>query len=157
MVNLAMEGLVTIPTRRFTIEGRSRAGNETFFRIRELGLALDIGRCPDIIVGIREVFITHAHLDHALGVPFYASQRNLQSLPSGNVYIPAEAVEGFHRLMKAHEALENTTYELNLIGISAGETIELRQSLAVRAHRAPHRVVANAYEFLEPRHKLRTD
>ena len=174
----AADGLVTISTRRFTIEGKSRAGNETFFRVRELGIALDIGRCPDMIIGTRDVFITHAHLDHALGVPFYAAQRNLQSLPPGNVYVPAEAAEGFQQLMKVHEALENTTYEMNLIGVGVGQTIELRRpgartsgdqlrpaagelpahsrsGLAVLAHRAPHRVVANAYEFLERRHKLR--
>ncbi|MCU1230594.1 MAG: ribonuclease chloroplastic-like isoform, partial [Acidobacteria bacterium] len=62
----------TIVAPHFTIEGRSRAGHETWFRIRELGIALDIGRCPDVIVGLSNVFVSHAHLDHAVGIPFYA-------------------------------------------------------------------------------------
>ena len=40
----------TIVTEHFTIEGRSRAGQETFFRVRDLGLVLDIGRGPDLAV-----------------------------------------------------------------------------------------------------------
>jgi ribonuclease Z len=153
-MNHSAKEVVTIPAGRFTIEGCSRAGNETWFRVRELGISLDIGRCPDMLVGLSHIFITHAHLDHALGVPFYAAQRNLQSLPRGNVYLPAAALDGFQRLMRVHEELEGTRYEVNLVGVEAGETIEVSPSLKALAHRAPHRVVANAWEFLEPRHKL---
>ncbi|HSP35679.1 MAG TPA: hypothetical protein VLU46_15310 [Thermoanaerobaculia bacterium] len=77
---------VSIPTRHFTIEGRSRAGHETWFRVRELGVALDIGRCPDPVIPLPHVFVTHAHLDHAVGIPFYAGLRHLQRIDGGRVY-----------------------------------------------------------------------
>src|SRR6187431_1147121 len=82
--------LFSLHTEHFTIEGRSRAGHETWFRVRELGTALDIGRCPDAVISMPRVFITHAHLDHALGIPFYAGQRHLQRVAGGSVYVPAE-------------------------------------------------------------------
>ena len=44
--------LFTLTTDHFTIEGRSRAGHETWFRIRDLGVMLDLGRGPDAAVGI---------------------------------------------------------------------------------------------------------
>ena len=74
---------VLVSPERFTIEGRSRAGHETYFRVRELGAVLDIGRCPDMAIGMPNIFITHAHLDHALGIPFYAGQRHLQRISGG--------------------------------------------------------------------------
>lgn len=146
---------VIIDTPRFTIEGKSRAGNETYFRIRELGIALDIGRCPDILVGVRHIFVTHAHLDHALGIPFYAAQRRLQRLEAGTIYIPQETVEDFTALMALHEKLEGTQYPLRLVGMLPGDRRLLRRDLEVVAHRSSHRVVCNAWEFVEKRHKLR--
>lgn len=125
--------------------------------MRELGLSLDIGRCPDILVGLPHVFVTHAHLDHALGIPFYAAQRGLQRLPPGTVHIPAETVDDFAALMKLHEKLEGTTYDLNLHGMAPGDRVKLRRDLVAIAHRATHRVPANAYEFVELRHKLKPE
>ena len=145
----------SIRAGRLTIEGRSRAGNETWFRVPELGVSLDIGRCPDVLVGIPHIFITHAHLDHALGVPFYAGQRRLQRLPPGNVYVPAEALAGFQELMRVHEKLEGVAYDTNVHGLAPGSVVKVRRDLEVVTHRATHRVPANAYEFVEIRHKLR--
>ncbi|HVR43652.1 MAG TPA: MBL fold metallo-hydrolase [Thermoanaerobaculia bacterium] len=148
---------VVLRTRRLTIEGKSRAGNETWFRVRELGLALDIGRCPDPLVGLHHVFITHAHLDHALGVPYYAAQRRLYRLGPGSVYVPAETLEQYRELMALHERMEGIDYPIDLIGLAPGQTRRIRKDLLVRAHRATHRVPANAWELCEMRHKLRAD
>lgn len=148
---------VQIVTPRFTLDGKSRAGNETWFRVRELNLALDIGRCPDVLVGVPHVLVTHAHLDHALGIPFYAAQRTLQRLPTGKVYVPAENLQDYRMLMALHEKLEGTTYDLSLVGLALGEEASLRRDLVVRTHRATHRVPTNAYEIVELRHKLRPE
>lgn len=141
----------------FTIDGKSRAGNETWFRVRELGLSLDIGRCPDVLVGLQNILVTHAHLDHALGIPYYAAQRRLYRLDAGNVFIPGEALDDYRQLMALHEKLEGTEYPLNLIGMRPGETHRLRRDLLLRAHKATHRVPARAWELCERRHKLRPE
>lgn len=148
---------VVIRTPRMTIEGVSRAGNETWFRVRELGISLDIGRCPDALVGLHHIFITHAHLDHALGVPYYGAQRRLYRLGVGKVFVPAETADDFRALIALHEKMAQTEYALELIPLAPGETWRLRRDLLVRAHRATHRVPANAWEFLESRHKLRPE
>ncbi|PYQ50943.1 MAG: hypothetical protein DMF59_09400 [Acidobacteria bacterium] len=147
----------TIPTEHFTIEGRSRAGHETYFRIRELGVVLDIGRCPDMAIGVPEIFITHAHLDHALGVPFYAGQRHLQRIPGGRVFVPREAAGDFRALMLLHQKLEDTEYDVEIVGVADGEAIALGKGHEARGHQATHRVAARAYEFLEVRHRLRPE
>lgn len=148
---------VVIPAPSFTIEGRSRAGNETWFRFRELGLAFDIGRCPDLLIGTPHIFVSHAHLDHALGIPFYFSQRKLYGLAPGTVYVPSASVEGFDALMAAHRQLESMRHDFEIRGLAPGDVVELRRDLIVRTHEATHRIAANAYEVVEIRRKLRPE
>lgn len=146
-----------LKTSRLTIEGRSRAGHETYFRVAELNVALDIGRCPDFLIGVPNIFITHAHLDHAVGIPFYAGQRHLHRMHGGNVHVPAETIADFRALMALHEKLEGTSYDIELHPLAAGDERSLGKMHRVRTHRATHRVTANAYEFIERRHHLRPE
>ena len=148
----------TLSSGRFTIEGRSRAGHETYFRIRELGVMLDLGRGPDAAVGVANVFVTHAHLDHAAGIPFYAGQRHLHRMGGGRVWVPAEAAEGFREMLRVWERLTNSRLEeIEILGIAPGQAVRLGRTLEVRAHAATHRVATNAYEILEVRHRLTED
>lgn len=144
-------------TRHLVIEGRSRAGHETYFRIRELGVALDIGRCPDLIVPMQHVFVTHAHLDHAAGIPFYAAQRKLQQLGVGTLYVPSEAKDGFEELMAVQRKLTGSELRLEIVGLAAGEEVSFGRNHLVRAHAATHRVAARAYELVDVRHHLREE
>lgn len=146
----------SLPTEHFLIEGRSRAGHETFFRIRDLNIALDIGRCPDLVVSMPRVFITHAHLDHAAGIPFYAGQRHLQGLEDGTIYVPAEALADVLALLDVQRRLTGAAFdEVAIVGVAAGEELRVGRTLLVRGHAAPHRVAARGYEFIERRHHLR--
>ncbi|MGZ4810324.1 MAG: MBL fold metallo-hydrolase [Thermoanaerobaculia bacterium] len=149
--------LFTLHTPHFTIEGRSRAGHETWFRVRELGIGLDIGRGPDALISMRHIFVTHAHLDHALGIPFYAGQRHLQRLEGGTVYVPHETAADFLALMEIHKRLERTDYGMKIVGVREGEEVRIGRNHIARAHRATHRVPANAWEILEKRHHLRKE
>lgn len=140
----------TLDTDRFRIEGRSRSGHETYYRIRELGIALDIGRCPDLLVSAPQVFITHAHVDHCAGLAFYAAQRHLQRMPVGRVYVPAEAADGVRELLAVHERLADTRFdEVEVIGLAEGDAVRIAHGREVRVHRSTHRVPTNAYEVRE--------
>lgn len=148
----------TLQTEHFLIEGRSRAGHETFFRVRDLNIALDIGRCPDLVVSMPRVFITHAHLDHAAGIPFYAGQRHLQRLDGGTIYVPAEAHSDVLALLDVQRRLTGAAFdEVEIVGVAAGEELRVSRTLHVRGHAAPHRVAARGYEFIERRHHLREE
>jgi ribonuclease Z len=142
--------MVVIETPRFRIEGRSRAGHETFFRIRELGVAFDIGRAPDAVLSVANIFVTHVHLDHAAGIPYYFAQRHLQRRHGGQVYVPRESEEGMREILTVWQRMANTSWpETALIGLSAGDSVPLGRGREVRTHRATHRVPANAYELTE--------
>ena len=144
-------------TPHFLLEGRSRAGHETFFRIRELGVALDIGRGPDLVISMDHVFITHAHLDHAAGIAFYAAQRRLQRLDGGTIYVPAEAADDVRELLRIQEKLTGGDFEIEVRGLAAGDEVRFGRTHLVRAYAAAHRVAARAYELVEVRHRLREE
>lgn len=146
----------TLATEHFTIEGRSRAGHETWFRVRELGIALDIGRGPDAVVAMPHVFISHAHLDHAAGVPWYAGQRHLQRMHGGKIYVPSEAVEDFRALFDVQRRLTGAAFdEVDIVGIAENQSLRFARNLIVRGHSATHRVAARGYEFIAVRHHLK--
>ena len=149
--------LFKLHTPHFILEGHSRAGHETWFRIRELGVALDIGRCPDELVHMQHVFVTHAHLDHGVGIPFYAGQRHLQGLHGGTVYVPAESLDDLRLVLSTYERMAGTNFEIELRGVTAGDEIRFGRTHVARAHAAPHRVAARAYEFIEVRRHLRPE
>lgn len=130
----------------FTIEGSSRAGRETWFAVKELGLALDIGRCPEPLFRYSKIFISHAHLDHAAGIPFYANQRRLLRLGVGTIHVPVENQDDYRALMQLHEKLEGHDYPIEFVGLAEGEEVALHGELRVRVHRSTHRVPTNAYE-----------
>jgi ribonuclease Z len=147
----------TLRTPHFVLEGRSRAGHETFFRIRDLGVALDIGRGPDLVVSMPHVFITHTHIDHAAGMAFYAGQRRLQGLDGGTIYVPAEVVDDVRAMLAIQEKLTGARFEIDVIGVHAGDEVRFHRHHLVRAYAAPHRVAARAYELIEIRHHLREE
>jgi len=149
---------ITIETPHLTIEGRSRAGHETWFRVRELNAAFDIGRCPDQLIGTSDIFVSHAHLDHAVGIPFYAGQRQLHRMTGGRVYVPADAAEGMREILAIYERITGAAFhEVEIIGLAVGDVVRLGKTHEVRVHRATHRVAANAYEVIELRHRLRDE
>lgn len=145
----------TLRMPHLVLEGSSRAGHETYFRIREMGVALDIGRCPDLVVPMEHVFITHAHLDHAAGIPFYAAQRKLQQLGTGTMYVPAEAAAGVEELLAVQRALTGSELRLDVVGLAAGDEVRFGRNHVMRAYAASHRVAARGYELLDVRHRLR--
>jgi len=140
------------------IVGRSVAGQESFYRLPTLRSALEIGRCPNSRVAVPNVFVTHAHLDHAAGIASYASQRTLQGLEEGNVYLPAETTEAFEKILSLHVKLEGFEgYSARIHGVHPGDRISLRHDLDVDVIAGSHRVPCAGYVFCELRRKLRPD
>ena len=140
------------------IVGRSVAGQESYYRLPTLRSALEIGRCPNALVAVPNVFVTHAHLDHAAGVASYASQRTLQGLEAGRLFLPEEARDGFEKILALHVALEGfPRYAVRLEGVRPGDRFALRHDLEVEVIAGSHRVPCAGFVFCETRRKLRQD
>lgn len=134
--------------------GVSVAGRETWFFVPSLDLAFDVGRSPAEIVPVPNVFLSHAHLDHAGGLAYWASQRRLLRLTRGRVLTDPAAVPAWREILALHAGLEGVSYDVSVEELGPGASVDLRKDLAVSAFRADHRVPALGFVASEVRRRL---
>jgi ribonuclease Z len=137
-----------------SIEGWSRAGEETWFRVHPPGLGFDAGRGAAALVGARDLFLSHGHLDHALGVPWVLSQRKLQRAGPMRVVCPREVASDLEAFVVAAERLEGVEYAREIVPLSAGERVQVGRDLAVEAFEVDHVVPGLGYHLTRRRRRL---
>lgn len=136
------------------IEGWSLAGDETWFRIHPPGLAFDVGRGAAQLAGARDVFLSHGHLDHALGLPWVLSQRSLHQHAETRVFCPAEIAEPLAALVAAAERLEQASYRCEIVPLTAGERVAVGRDLLVEAFATDHVVPSLGYHLVRRKRRL---
>lgn len=136
------------------IEGWSLAGDETWFRIHPPGLAFDTGRGATQLAGARDVFLSHGHLDHALGLPYVLSQRSLHQNAGTRVFCPAEIAEPLAALAAAAERLERARYRFEIVPLAAGARVEVGRDLEVEAFATDHVVPSLGYHLVRRKRRL---
>jgi ribonuclease Z len=136
------------------IEGWSRAGDESWFRIHPPGLGLDVGRGALQLAGAHDLFLSHGHLDHALGLPYVLSQRSLHRSSHTRVFFPAEIAEPLAQLVTAAERLENAHYRYDLIPLAPGDRVEVGRDLAMEAFAVDHVVPTLGFHLWRSRRRL---
>lgn len=139
------------------IEGVSRAGEETWIRVHPPGLVFDVGRGATRLAGAQEVFLSHGHLDHALGLPYVLSLRTLHDSRSTRVFAPAAIVEGLEGLIGAAEKLEAETYDYEIGPLVPGDRVEVAKDLVVEAFATDHILPSLGYHLLREKKRLKTE
>lgn len=132
-------------------------GVETVYIFPELGIAFDIGRCPYELVDIPKVFLTHGHLDHSAGLPYYFSQRSLKRLAPGEVFAPKEIIEPLEKILKLWQQIEGFEYPINLKSVSLNDSILIKNDYYVKPLKAYHRIPANGYALIRKSKKLKSE
>jgi ribonuclease Z len=137
-----------------TIEGVSRAGDETWLRVQPPGLALDVGRGALQLAGCGDLFLSHGHLDHALGVPFVLSQRTLHRLASTRVLCPAPAAGDLGAFVDAAARLEGVAYDYSIVPLEPGDRVTVGRDLAVEAFATDHVVPSLGFHLIHAKRRL---
>ncbi len=138
-----------------SIEGSSSAGDATWFRVHPPGLAFDAGRGAPQLAGARDLFLSHGHLDHALGVPYLVSERSLHGGGrSTRIFCPAAVASDLAEFLAAAARLERAAYDFELRGLSAGERVAVGPGLTVEAFAVDHLVPGLGYHLWRARRRL---
>ncbi len=149
--------MITFEYKDVHIEAIGRGGIETCYIFPRFQIAFDTGRSPDTLVDIPRIFLTHGHLDHAAGLPYYISQRSLKHLPPPEIYCPSEIVEPLTQILKLWQKIEGFEYEIQLKGIAVHGEVSIQKDLRVRALAAHHRVPARGYAIIRKSKKLKAE
>jgi ribonuclease Z len=140
-----------------TIEGWSRAGIQSYWRIPELRIGFDLGAIPWDFTPVASWFITHGHIDHLLALPGLLARRGMLKYPPAKIHVPAEIVEPVRNLIAAWEVLDTGKLNCELIGMSPGDRVELTGGHSVTAFRTAHPVPSRGYIVWERRNKLKAE
>ena len=139
------------------IIAHSVGGIETCFQLPALDLCLDIGRCPRGAEHRRVLLLTHGHIDHAAGLPYFVAMRDLLGMHPPRVFCPAEAEAPLRTILEAWGELGTSADRCTLVGLSPGDTVPLKADCFARAFRSPHRIATLGYTISRRQRKLRAD
>ena len=139
------------------LEGRSRAGDSSWIRVSPPGLAFDVGRGSARLTGARDLFVSHGHLDHALGVPFVLSNRSLHLGEPTRVACPAAIADSLDRLIRAAEILEGERYRYEIVPMVPGDRLDVGKGFLVEAFPVDHVVPSLGFHLLRRKRRLRAD
>ncbi|HKB04269.1 MAG TPA: MBL fold metallo-hydrolase [Gemmataceae bacterium] len=140
-----------------TVEGWSRAGIQSYWRVPELRVGFDLGAVPWDFTPTGTWFVTHAHLDHLLALPALLARRWMLKYPPTTVYVPAEIVDDVWALLAAWRKLDRGAQDCTLVGLSPGDAVNLSDLHYVTAFPTAHPIPARGYVVWERRNKLKEE
>lgn len=142
---------------QYSVIGYSVAGEETLVQVPELDVCFDIGRAPYFALTSNIVCISHGHMDHLAGLPYYLSQRYFQGMQPGTVLVPRELERPVDQLLRCWRDVEKQGTPFKLIPMSPGDTYEVRRDFAIRAHATHHGGPSLGYALISVREKLKPE
>lgn len=149
--------MAAIETPYFHVVGYSVAGEETCIQIPELNIVFDIGKCPRPALTSDFCLLSHGHIDHSAGIPYYLSQRFFQGMNAGTVLCPSKIAEPLSTIIRSWAGLEGKVAEHRIVPMNVGDEFELRRGLVVRAFAVRHTVPALGFTIIDRREKLKPE
>lgn len=149
--------LASFEHKGLKFEGISEGGIRTSIICPSLEFMFDFGYINPDKIHIGKILLTHAHLDHSCGIPYYVSQRSLRKLPKPTIYLPREIAPIMEEILALYSKIEDFEYSCNLVGVSEGDKIDLKPGYFFKPLSTFHRVPSVGYTVFESKRKLKNE
>jgi ribonuclease Z len=143
-------------TKCYEIKGVSTSGIATCLVVPELKVVLDIGVCTSDAWKVRDVLITHGHVDHVAGAVKHAATRDLLGMKPSRFILPAVIAEDFKAMMGCFAIMQQQPFPFTVVPLQDSEHYE-RKGLVVEAFATSHRIPSLGYALYEKRSKLKPE
>jgi len=150
--NSGRVGFLYLPPYR--LQGISIAGEQTAVHIPELDVAFDVGLCPRPVLSAPYIALTHGHMDHVAGLPYYFSQRIFQKMGTGTCICHEAIAQDVQAMMGGWVDLEKQCTPHNIVPIAPDGEYQIKPNIVLKAIEAKHTVPALSYVVMEHRRKL---
>jgi ribonuclease Z len=142
----------------YRIQGISVAGEQAVVHVPELDVCFDVGLCPRAILPTPTIALSHTHMDHVGGLPYWFSQRFFQKMPgTARCLVHLKMAEPLRRMMAAWVDLERQRTPHEIVAIEPETEFQLRPNVFVRAIEVSHTTPALGFVAIERRSKLRDE
>lgn len=148
-------GYLYLPPLR--IQGTSIAGEATSVMVPEYDVCFDIGTCQRPMLSAKYVAISHGHMDHVAGLPYYFSQRWFQGMGTGICVCDKRIEPAITEMMQGWINLEQQRTSHEIIGLDENEEVEIKNNVFLRGFHVDHTVPAMGYSIIERRTKLKPE
>ncbi|MBL8600625.1 MAG: hypothetical protein JNK72_01745 [Myxococcales bacterium] len=135
------------------------SGFASYVLVPGVDLCFDLGHCGVEAAGLRNVFLSHVHQDHAGGVARHVSLRRMFGGARSKIVCPAESADALAAFLRAADALEEKCAEADpaemIRGVLPGDTVALGRRYTVTAFDVAHRIASRGYTLVEHRRRLK--
>ncbi|MBN8537296.1 MAG: MBL fold metallo-hydrolase [Deltaproteobacteria bacterium] len=135
--------------KEIKIRGVSLAGVYSCYQLPDFNFSIDVGQGFDWILNDHLFFITHGHMDHAAGIPYIISQKNMRHHPKPQFYMPGSLIQPLREIVSLWSQIEQHTYEYDFFALEDFPSIYLNSTLRIKPFRTFHRIDSYGFSLLK--------
>lgn len=136
--------------------GYSMAGISTSIAMPDADVLFDVAQGLPFQTPFNTILLTHAHMDHASGLPYLISQKSMQNRPKPVIVMPEEAIEPLQRIMKIWHEIDQFEYSFTFKSVRPNDVIPLRGDYFARSFPTFHRVPSQGYTIFKKKRHLKS-